>query len=94
MAQEAYNIAVNNKDPYLMIHITLFEKEKNLLKSTEPVDIFRNAYNTAIERRDSQPLYLMYSYETRNDFLPEINPGNIMEKVEEIKKTYKEPLIY
>lgn len=89
---KAYAIAQYNKDPYLMIDITLLEKEKNLLKNAEPADIFRKAYNTAIERRDAAALYIMYFYEAKNNILPELTTNNIMDKAEEIKKIYKEPI--
>lgn len=68
-----------------------FEKEANVLKNIEPTDIFKNAYNAGVERKDVSSLSFIYDYEKKNDFLPELTPNKILMKIKELKN--EKPLI-
>ncbi len=91
---KTYEIARYNRDPYLLLYVCLFQKETNLLENITPTDIFRQAYYTAIERRDTGALYELYNNEQNHDFLPEVYYKDIMQKELEIDRMYKTRIIY
>ena len=64
------------------------------LKISHHTDIFRQAYYTAIERRDTGALYELYNNEQNHDFLPEVYYKDIMQKELEIDRMYKTRIIY
>ena len=89
-----YNIAKYNKDPYLLLYISIFEKENNLqIPNLGPSEIIKESYIVAVERNDVAPLSVLYNYENKYDFLPDLGPKEIILKEIEIKKDSKGPLV-
>jgi hypothetical protein len=87
--KQASAIASYNKDPYLYMYIALVGKQLASLSAEDCARFAQLSYDTAHERRDTKPLYLLYYHEKQEDFLPNIKPREIMIAAEQLNDRYK-----
>jgi len=91
---KAYNIGFYNKDPYLLLDICLLNKDTRLFENKKTVDIFRQAYNFAIERLDINAICFIYHYEQTYDFLPDVTPGMMLHKAIQLDHRLNIPTVH
>ena len=57
MAQEAFNIAVNNKDPFLAFYLTIFNTKENFSAVIDTTErMAKTTYQLALERKEVRVL--------------------------------------